>query len=362
MIDIGWFSTGRGEGSLGLLQTVQDAILRGELDARIQFIFSNREPGEAEGSDRFLQKAHYYDIPLVTFSSQGFRRSKGGGPFSEHRLDYDREVMSRLESYNPDICVLAGYMLITDVELCNHYTMLNFHPAPPNGPVGTWQDVIWSLIEDGAQEAGGYIHLATEDLDRGPVLTYYTFPVRGEPFDTHWKQFESLTTDILSTVHDVSFPPFSSSGATSDSYRQWVNALTAQIINTGQGKSFPFFPTSAATSDSYRQWVDALTAQIINIGQGESFPVFPTSGSDRQWVDALTAQIIKIGHGENLPLFQLIRQEGVKRERPLLLETLKAFAGGDIRVEGRQVLDGSGQPTGGLGLKKAIERTMQSDT
>ena len=136
MIDIGWFSTGRGEGSLGLLQTVQDAILRGELDARIQFIFSNREPGEAEGSDRFFRQARDYDIPLVTFSSQGFRRSRGGGPFSRHRLEFDREVMKRLEDYEPDMCVLAGYMLITDTELCNRYTMLNFHPAPPNGPVG----------------------------------------------------------------------------------------------------------------------------------------------------------------------------------------------------------------------------------
>ena len=107
MIDIGWFSTGRGEGSLGLLQTVQEAILRGELDARIRFIFSNREPGEAEGSDRFFQKARDYDIPLVTFSSQEFRRSRGGGPFSRHHLDFDREVMTRLEDYEPDMCVLA---------------------------------------------------------------------------------------------------------------------------------------------------------------------------------------------------------------------------------------------------------------
>ena len=197
VIDIGWFSTGRGEGSLGLLQTVQEAILRGELDARIQFIFSNREYGEAEGSDRFFRQADDYGIPLVTLSSQGFRRSRGGGPFSRHRLEFDREVMRRLDSFKPDICVLAGYMLITDVELCNHYTMLNFHPAPPNGPIGTWQEVIWQLIEDGAQEAGGYIHLATEDLDRGPVLTYYTFPIRGGTYDALRRQVEGRSTEDL---------------------------------------------------------------------------------------------------------------------------------------------------------------------
>ncbi len=265
MIDIGWFSTGRGQGSLGLLQTAQEAILRGELDARIQFIFSNREPGEAEGSDRFFQQAHDYDIPLVTLSSQGFRRGRGGGPFSRHRLEFDREVMKRLEDYEPDICVLAGYMLITDTELCNRYTMLNFHPAPPNGPVGTWQDVIWQLIEEGAQEAGGYIHLATEDLDRGPVLTWYSFHIRGGAFDSLWQQVEGRTTEDLKT-----------------------------------------------------------------------------------------------NEGESLPLFQLIREEGVRRERPHLLETLKAFARGDIRVEGRKVLDASGSPTDGLCLNEAVERAVQS--
>ena len=44
MIDIGWFSTGRGEGSLGLLRFVQERISRGLLDARIGFVFSNRGP------------------------------------------------------------------------------------------------------------------------------------------------------------------------------------------------------------------------------------------------------------------------------------------------------------------------------
>ena len=264
MLNIGWFSTGRGEGSLGLLQTAQEAIMRGELDARIRFIFSNREHGEAEGSDRFFQQALDYGIPLVTFSSQRFRRSRGGGPFSKHRTDFDREVMRRLEGYEPDVCVLAGYMLITDAELCNRYTMLNFHPAPPNGPVGTWQEVIWNLIGSGAQEAGGYIHLATEDLDRGPVLTYCSFPIRGNAFEPLWRQIEGRRVDDLKT-----------------------------------------------------------------------------------------------DEGENLPLFHLIRQEGIRRERPLLLETLKSIAAGDLRVEGRRVLDGRGNPVDGLCLNEAIEKAIQ---
>ena len=55
MLNIGWLSTGRGEGSRGLLGFVQDRILRRQLDARIEFVFSNREAGEAEGSDQFIR-------------------------------------------------------------------------------------------------------------------------------------------------------------------------------------------------------------------------------------------------------------------------------------------------------------------
>lgn len=264
MLTMGWFSTGRGEGSFGLLQKVQEAIERGELSAQIQFVFSNREPGEAEGSDRFFQQVNDYGIPLVTLSSQRFRRERGGGPFSLHRLDFDREVMKRLEGYEPDVCVFAGYGLITDVEMCNRYTMLNLHPALPGGPVGTWQQVIWKLIEDRAKESGVYIHLATEDLDMGPVLTYCSFPLTGETFDPLWSAIEGRSVDDL-----------------------------------------------------------------------------------------------KAAEGEELPLFQLIRKEGIKRERPLLLETLKAFANGDIRVEGRRPLDASGNLTGGLSLNEAIKMALE---
>ena len=45
MLRIGWFATGRGEGSQGLLRFVADAIGAGRLDAKIEFVFSNREPG-----------------------------------------------------------------------------------------------------------------------------------------------------------------------------------------------------------------------------------------------------------------------------------------------------------------------------
>ena len=111
MLKIGWFSTGRGEGSLGLLRFVQERILASRLDARIEFVFSNREAGEAEGSDRYLGLVEDYGLPLATMSAARFRRAREGR-FADHREEYDLQVMDLLSSYSPDICVLAGYMLI----------------------------------------------------------------------------------------------------------------------------------------------------------------------------------------------------------------------------------------------------------
>lgn len=183
MLRIGWFSTGRGEGSQGLLRFVADAIGDGKLDAGIEFVFSNREPGEAEGSDAFFELVRSYGFPLVTLSSARFRREHGGGPMSRHREGFDRAVMELLEPFEPDVCALAGYMLICSGELCRRYPLLNLHGALPDGPTGTWQSVIWELIGSGATRTGAMIHMATEEVDRGPVLSHCELPIIGGPFD-----------------------------------------------------------------------------------------------------------------------------------------------------------------------------------
>lgn len=260
MLKLGWFSTGRGEGSQGLLRLVHDQIVSGSLPATIEFVFCNREPGEAEGSDQFHALVNSYGLPLVTLSSQRFRRERGARTFEQVRLDFDREVLRRLEGFAPDLCTLAGYMLYTGPELCRRFTMINLHPALPTGPIGTWQEVIWQLIQQRATETGAMIHLATEEWDRGPAITYFSFPLGGQSFDPLWEQAAGRTVDEM-----------------------------------------------------------------------------------------------KAAHGEALPLFQRIREEGVKREQPLLVETIRAFALGKVKVTGRRVTDAQGQPISAYCLNDEIE-------
>ena len=204
MLNIGWFSTGRGEGSRGLLSFVQQRLAATDIDAHINFVFSNRERGEAEGSDEFFRLVDSYDIPLITHSSAAFRK-RIKGRFSAHREEFDLEVMDHLSGFEADICVLAGYMLIVSGKMCQRYSLLNLHPALPDGPTGTWQEVVWELIETEAKTTGAMVHLATEDVDRGPVVSYVTVPTTGPIFDRHWeslkgKDFEAVKEDEGETL------------------------------------------------------------------------------------------------------------------------------------------------------------------
>ncbi len=259
---LGWFSTGRGQGSLGLLASTLDAIERGRLNATIDFVFCNRERGQAQGSDRFLDFAESRGISLVTLSSRRFRRERENRPWRELRGSFDLAAAELLEDQAPDLSVNAGYMLIAPV-LCRIYRMINVHPALPTGPAGMWNNVIWELIEQGADRNGAIVHLVTEDVDEGPVLAFCSYPIRGPQFDSHWAEIEGLESDRL-----------------------------------------------------------------------------------------------KKDPGEDLPLFRAIREAGLMRERPLLVETLCAVSDGRLDLE--VTAAGGGAPAD---LTKVVEKAVaQAET
>jgi phosphoribosylglycinamide formyltransferase-1 len=245
LLNIGWFSTGRDEAARQLLQAVQESIHAGEIEGKINFVFSNRERGEARESDLFFDLVHRHSIPLVCLSHRKFRarllrcahndkmgaRNDDIGPQNDNRqnyktragtervyiaddiaskqtqeswrLKYDREVSKRIDSFAPDICVLAGYMLIIGEELCRKYNMINLHPAPPGGPTGTWQEVMWTLIESKADKAGAMMHSVTPELDRGPAVSYCVFSLKGKLFDSYWEKDDKEALFRLIRQHEL---------------------------------------------------------------------------------------------------------------------------------------------------------------
>jgi folate-dependent phosphoribosylglycinamide formyltransferase PurN len=269
MLRLGWFSTGRGPGSRRLLATVGDEIAAKRLDAGIEVVFCNREPGQDAQTDQLLEQVRGYGLPLVYLSSLRFRQQRGerparpGEPLPEWRRDFDREVIRLLEPYPFDLGVLAGYMLIGSDVLCDRFDLLNLHPAAPDGPTGTWQEVIWQLIEQRADHSGVRMHLATRELDMGPPVTCCVYSLRGPAFDPSWREVE---------------------------------------------------------------------------GRG--------------------AAAVRSEEGEENALFQEIRRQGLARELPLVVETLRAFTGGRVRIEGRRVVEAGGREVAGYDLTEQIERIV----
>jgi formyltetrahydrofolate hydrolase len=103
--------------------------------------------------------------------------------------------MRRLAAFpKPELCVMAGYMLVIGPEMCSRFTIINLHPAAPDGPAGAWQEVIWKLIDQRAEASGVMMHLVTPELDKGPVVSYCRFPIRGPAFDQLWQQVGDRTS------------------------------------------------------------------------------------------------------------------------------------------------------------------------
>lgn len=188
---IAWLTTGRGPGSYGALEYVLDAI-EGGLAVEIAVVFVNRDRGEAEATDRLIQMAESRGVRVETLSSTASRKARGGRigkagePLQPWRFEYDAAVAEALGRYEFEVGVMFGYMLIATEALYGRYRFVNDHPALPDGPAGTYQEVIAELIRTGAEESGCMMNLVTGDVDRGPVLSYCRFPTRDAANEPLW--------------------------------------------------------------------------------------------------------------------------------------------------------------------------------
>ena len=193
MLRLGWFSTGRGPGSRNLLKTVMDRKADGTLDIEIPFVFCNWDNTESPNSRReqreiFFDMVKGYGIPLETASFKNFEPELRNRDKEAWGEAYGKVLREKTSKYNMDLGILAGYMLWMDDTTCDEYDMLNLHPALPDGPKGTWQEVIWQLIAEDAERQGAMMHICTSEHDRGDAITYCGFPIRGGDYDALWEQ------------------------------------------------------------------------------------------------------------------------------------------------------------------------------
>jgi len=61
---LGWFSTGGDKAASDLLTVVSNSIKQREIEAEIAFVFCNRESGDFEQSNLFIELAKRYGLPM----------------------------------------------------------------------------------------------------------------------------------------------------------------------------------------------------------------------------------------------------------------------------------------------------------
>ena len=190
---IAWFATAKGTSSRLLLNAAIDAIREGRLDAEIVCVVCNRERGQSANTDAFLDDAERAGIPSIARSSGEWRKQVGGkisdpsAGLAPWRREFDRHLYERMQEHVPNIGMLAGYMMVVTDVICDNLPCLNLHPALPDGPIGTWQQVIHQLIREQAERSGMVLQRVTTELDRGPTVTWAQYSIRGPTFELLWQ-------------------------------------------------------------------------------------------------------------------------------------------------------------------------------
>jgi phosphoribosylglycinamide formyltransferase-1 len=174
---IGWFTTGRGLGSLGLFSNMLSRISSREIDARLSFVFLNREIRGNQNRARLIAMAEEEGIPVIVLPSDSFRPELKRADVEAWRAEYGRVMREKISQHPMDFGVLAGYMLILDPETCERYDIINLHPALPNTYQGTWEEIVHRVAEGDDDEYGSMVHICTPELDRGATVAYDRFDI-----------------------------------------------------------------------------------------------------------------------------------------------------------------------------------------
>lgn len=162
------------------LQSIIDAAAS-DLPVDIRAVISNRP--DAYG----LIRAREAGITTAVLES---------GKFAE-RESYDAALQELIDSYAPELVVLAGFMRILSDDFVRHYEgrMMNIHPSllPKYRGLHTHA----RALEAGDKVAGCTVHYVTPELDAGPILLQARVPVLAD--DTP----ETLAARVLEQEHKI---------------------------------------------------------------------------------------------------------------------------------------------------------------
>jgi phosphoribosylglycinamide formyltransferase-1 len=143
------------------LQAIINACKEGYINGEVVAVISNK--ADVYG----LIRAEQAGISHVVLSHKDH----------DSRESYDQALVSKINSFSPDLVVLAGFMRILTADFVQTYSgkLLNIHPSllPKYQGLNTHQ----RAIEAKDSEHGVSVHFVTEELDGGPVILQAKVPV-----------------------------------------------------------------------------------------------------------------------------------------------------------------------------------------
>ena len=93
------------------------------------------------------------------------------------RDSFDAALAREIDSFAPDLVVLAGFMRVLTAGFVDHYAgrMLNVHPSllPSFPGLKTHQQA----LDAGVRLHGASVHFVTSQLDHGPIVVQSAVPV-----------------------------------------------------------------------------------------------------------------------------------------------------------------------------------------
>ena len=160
-------------------QAIHDAIQRGELDASIACVISNRP--DAPG----IERAREYGYDAHVLDHKTF----------PNRAMHEDAVLRALDATRPDYIALAGYMRLLSAPFIERWRnrIVNIHPSLLPSFPGV--DAQAQAVAYGVKVSGCTVHFVDEHLDAGPIIVQRTVPV--EEGDTA----ETLSARILEEEH-----------------------------------------------------------------------------------------------------------------------------------------------------------------
>ena len=167
-------------GSGSNLQAIIDAAANG-LPVEIRAVISNR-PGVFG-----LQRAEQAGIPTEVLDHKDYPQ----------REAYDHALKSLIDTYQPELVILAGFMRILTPEFVRHYAgrMFNIHPSllPKFRGLHTHQ----RALDAGERMHGASVHFVTEELDGGPLIVQAQVKVEADD------DAERLAARVLQREHQI---------------------------------------------------------------------------------------------------------------------------------------------------------------